>query len=102
MRVFDFGSNWQAFSEQHIDSSRIAIAVRSIQSLLQRDTLRDVDVLDVGCGSGLFSIAAYELGASNIVGVDINPHCIAVSEQNRARFAPKAPIIFQKASALDS
>jgi SAM-dependent methyltransferase len=101
MRVFDFGSNWQAFSEQRIDSSRIAVAVRSIQSLLQRDTLRDVDVLDVGCGSGLFSIAAYELGASNIVGVDINPHCIAVSEQNRDRFAPKAPIIFQEVSALD-
>ena len=68
---------------------------------LQRDTLHGVSVLDVGCGSGLFSIAAFRLGATKVVGIDINPRCIAVSEQNRDRFAPQAPIIFQQSSVLD-
>lgn len=101
MRVFDFGSNWQVFSEQHVDSARLAVAARSIQSLLQRDTLQGVGVLDVGCGSGLFSIAAHQLGAAKVVGVDVNPRCIAVSERNRAQLAPNAPVAFKEASALN-
>jgi SAM-dependent methyltransferase len=101
MRVFDFGSNWQAFSEQHIDRQRITVAATSLQSLLRRNTLQDTSFLDIGCGSGLFSIAAYQLGAQKVMGVDINPHCIAVSNQNRQTFAPEAPIIFRKLSVLD-
>ena len=100
MRLFDFGSNWQAFSEQRVDAQRLTLAVRSLQSLLQRDTLQGVSFLDVGCGSGLFSIAAYQLGAAKVIGIDINPRCITVSEQNRNRLVPNAPIRFQKVSAL--
>ncbi|MEP7190048.1 MAG: 50S ribosomal protein L11 methyltransferase, partial [Roseiflexaceae bacterium] len=100
MRVFDFGSNWQVFSEQRVDAQRLAVAARSLQALLQRDTLKGVSVLDVGCGSGLFSIAAHQLGASKVVGVDVNPRCVAVSEQNHARLAPSAVMTFQEASAL--
>lgn len=101
MRIFDFGSNWQAFSEQRLDERRLTAAVQSLRSLLQRDTLEGASFLDVGCGSGLFSIAAHQLGASRITGIDINPGCIAVSEQNRRSFAPEAPMIFRQASALN-
>ena len=100
MRAFDFGSNWQAFSDQRIDAQRLPLAVGSLQSLLERNTLQGVSFLDVGCGSGLFTIAAYQLGAAPVVGIDINPQCITVSEQNRDRFAPKTPITFLQASAL--
>ncbi len=101
MRVFDFGSNWQAFSEQRVDQHRLGLAVQSLESLLQRDSLLGASFLDVGCGSGLFSLAAKELGAAKVVGIDINPRCIAVCEQNRERLEPEALITFQKASALD-
>ena len=100
MRRFDFGSNWEAFSEQRIDTQRVAVAVQSLKSLLQRDTLNGMSFLDVGCGSGLFSIAAHRLGASEVIGIDINPRCIEVSERNRDRLAPGAPITFKNASAL--
>jgi 2-polyprenyl-6-hydroxyphenyl methylase/3-demethylubiquinone-9 3-methyltransferase len=100
LKIFDFASNWQAFSEQRVDSDRVAIAVRSIQSLLGRDSLVGVSFLDVGCGSGLFSIAAHKLGASKVLGIDVNPRCIDVSKANLARLAPRAPVEFQIASAL--
>lgn len=29
--------------------------------------------MDIGCGSGLFSIAAHQLGAKEVMGIDINP-----------------------------
>ncbi|MEE8303568.1 MAG: class I SAM-dependent methyltransferase [Candidatus Tectomicrobia bacterium] len=100
MRMFDFGSNWQAFSQQRLDAHRLTLAVHSLQSLLQRQTLHGSSFLDVGCGSGLFAIAAHQLGAASVVGIDINPKCITICEQNRDRFAPRAPIRFLEASAL--
>lgn len=39
-------------------------------------------VYDIGCGSGILSIAAAKLGASNVVAVDLDPTCIRVSNEN--------------------
>jgi SAM-dependent methyltransferase len=100
MQVFDFGSNWQAFSAQLADDRRLEVAAESLQALLGPGALSGRSVLDVGCGSGLFSLAAAQLGATRVVGVDINPRCIAVSEQNRDRLAPRAAATFRQASAL--
>ncbi|NTU82899.1 MAG: methyltransferase domain-containing protein [Chloroflexales bacterium] len=102
MRGFDFGANWQAFSADHVDERRLAIAAQSLRQLLQREDLGGASVLDVGCGSGIFAVAAYGIGAGRVVGIDINPRSIAASVQNLARLAPHAPITFQQCSALDS
>lgn len=40
------------------------------------------DVLDYGCGSGILAIAAWKLGASHVVGIDIDPHAVAASRKN--------------------
>ncbi|GHU40370.1 ribosomal protein L11 methyltransferase [Clostridia bacterium] len=42
-------------------------------------------VLDVGCGSGILSIAALRLGAREVVATDIDPLCIACSKENLER-----------------
>lgn len=39
-------------------------------------------VLDVGCGSGILSIAAALLGAEDVLGVDIDPTAVEVSREN--------------------
>ncbi|MBO6214412.1 MAG: 50S ribosomal protein L11 methyltransferase [Lachnospiraceae bacterium] len=41
-------------------------------------------VCDVGCGSGILSIAASKLGAGSISGTDIDPDCIASAGENLA------------------
>ncbi len=102
MHAFDFGSNWDDFSTQRVDARRLTAATQSLQTLLQRENLCGLSFLDVGCGSGLFSIAAHQLGASKVVGIDVNPRCIAVCEVNRDRLAANASIHFQPASALEA
>ena len=41
-------------------------------------------VLDLGCGSGILSIAALALGADHVTGVDIDPKAVDVAYENAA------------------
>src|SRR5207237_9346471 len=59
---FDFGKNWEAFL-QTLNDERIAFAEASLKRALSVEDLRGKTFFDIGCGSGLFSLAAVRLGA---------------------------------------
>lgn len=42
-------------------------------------------VVDFGCGSGILGIAALKLGASRVIGIDIDPQAIQASRDNAER-----------------
>lgn len=50
--------------------------------LTQLETKQDTCVIDIGCGSGILSIAALKLGATRVLGVDIDPEAIRASRDN--------------------
>jgi SAM-dependent methyltransferase len=102
LSIFDFGSNWEEFSKRHVDRRRFEMACESLQSLLDNVNFAGKTFLDVGCGSGLFSIAAHQLGATKVVGIDVNPRCIEISKANRDLLFTGAPIEFHVASALET
>lgn len=81
---FAFGRNWQLFLKS-IDDDRIAIARESLLEFLRLPDLRDKTFLDVGCGSGLFSYAASELGAKRIVSFDLDPFSVECCRYLRAK-----------------
>jgi len=74
-QTFAFGRNWQLFL-QSIDEERIAIAQASLTEFLGLPDLRGKSFLDLGCGSGLFSYAAYKLEAERIVSFDLDPFSV--------------------------
>ena len=51
---------------------------------LEEYTVPGKPVLDLGCGSGILSIAALVLGASSAVAVDIDPKAVDVAYENAA------------------
>lgn len=102
---FEFGSNWKSFLET-LDEDRIQKACDSLRSLLQLDPSDDQPLdgktfLDVGSGSGLFSLAAYRFGA-NVTSIDFDPQCVACTDELRSREeAERKRWVLRQGSALD-
>ena len=41
-------------------------------------------MIDYGCGSGILAIAAARLGATEVIGIDIDPQAVSAAENNAA------------------
>jgi ribosomal protein L11 methyltransferase len=52
---------------------------------LERAVKPGMRVLDLGCGSGILSIAAARLGAAGVLALDIDPDCARITRANAAR-----------------
>jgi 2-polyprenyl-3-methyl-5-hydroxy-6-metoxy-1,4-benzoquinol methylase len=97
---FAFGRNWARFLAL-LDESRIAAARSSLQELLQIETLEGKRLLDAGSGSGLFSLAARQLGAT-VHSFDFDPQSVACTRELQRRFFKGDPCwSIDEASVLD-
>lgn len=74
-QTFAFGLNWREFLER-FDEDRVAVAQESLTDFLNLPDLKGKTFLDVGCGSGLFSYAAFKLGADRVVSFDVDPYSV--------------------------
>lgn len=82
---FAFGRNWARFTRFHLDDEVLKIAERSLVEFLDAPDLAGRSFLDVGCGSGLFSLAALRLRASHIVSFDVDPDSVSCCRELRRR-----------------
>jgi SAM-dependent methyltransferase len=83
---FEFGKNWARFLAALTDE-QIVMAEASLRRMLSVDTLTGKTFVDVGSGSGLFSLAARRLGA-RVHSFDYDPNSVACTEELRRRFFP--------------
>jgi len=81
---FEFGKNWVRFLES-VDGVRIREAEHSLKELLEIKTLQDKTFLDIGSGSGLFSLAARRLGA-RVHSFDYDPQSVACTAELKRRY----------------
>jgi 2-polyprenyl-6-hydroxyphenyl methylase/3-demethylubiquinone-9 3-methyltransferase len=83
---FEFGKNWDRFLSL-LDDSRIAAAEESLRRMLEVENLSGKRFLDIGSGSGLFSLAARRLGAS-VYSFDYDPQSVACTAELKRRYFP--------------
>lgn len=81
---FAFGENWKKYLTV-VDDARILQAERSLQAMLGMSDLSGKRFLDIGSGSGLFSLAARRLGAS-VHSFDYDPQSVACTAELRNRY----------------
>ncbi len=81
---FGFGANWARFLSA-LDEQRISAAEDSIREMLGVQTLVGLKFLDIGSGSGLFSLAARRLGAI-VHSFDFDPNSVACTRELKRRF----------------
>jgi len=85
-RRFGFGENWLDFARD-LSAGQIAEAETSVRILLQRDTFAGLRFVDVGSGSGLFSLAARRLGA-HVHSFDFDAESVLCTMRLRDRYFP--------------
>lgn len=113
-RRFGFGRNWSDFIGL-MNETRIGEAVEHLKTFLggprpnggSPDGMRldGMRMLDIGSGSGLFSLAATRLGAT-VHSFDYDPHSVAATRALRQRFhtgagLPEAQWTTEQGSVLD-
>lgn len=97
---FAFGRNWASYAES-ITEVEITEAVAGLRRLLGGVDLAGLKFLDIGCGSGIHSLAALRLGAAEVVAIDFDPDSVATTRAVLERHAPSARHRVEQASVLD-
>src|SRR5215467_14178860 len=84
---FQFGENWLRYlsvvGEEHVHE-----ASQRLAELLGNSSGKTF--LDVGCGSGIHSLAAIRLGAARVHSFDCDPQSVQCALEMKRRFAPEA------------
>ncbi len=97
---FEFGANWRSFLCA-LDEQRVTAAEESLREMLGVQSLAGLRFLDIGSGSGLFSLAARRLGAT-VHSFDFDPQSVACTKELRRRFFPAdSQWTIEEGSALD-
>src|SRR5919201_5097719 len=97
---FEFGRNWRQFL-RIVDEARIRRAEEALVAMLRQPSLTNLRFLDIGCGSGLSSLAARRLGA-RVHSFDFDPDSAWCTEELRRRYFPgDAGWTVERGSVLD-
>ena len=98
---FEFGKNWRRFLSV-LDDEKIKVAENSIKDSLKITSLKGLSFQDAGSGSGLFSLAAYRLGADKVFSFDYDPESVACTRELKKRyFVDSENWIINQGSVLD-
>jgi len=76
---FEFGRNWHGFVKKNFTQERCDTAKQRILKFIDRADTKGLDFLDIGCGSGLHSLAAWQAGANKIHSFDYDANSVAAT-----------------------
>ncbi|MGK8174972.1 class I SAM-dependent methyltransferase [Aeromonas dhakensis] len=81
---FEFGANWQSYLDHNLSPERIDQARLHLLSFIGREDLLGLRILDIGSGSGIHSMAAFQAGAAEIVSFDYDAESVMATKRLHA------------------
>ncbi|MCA3421657.1 MAG: class I SAM-dependent methyltransferase [Roseomonas sp.] len=97
---YEFGKNWSDFASR-LPERAIEEAVAGMARLLPREEVRGRTVLDIGCGSGLHSLAALRLGAARVHAIDLDRFSVETARDLLGRHAAGEAWTVEERSVFD-
>ncbi len=76
---FAFGKNWASYANL-ITEHQVEEAKKGLLKLISAEDFVGASFLDIGCGSGLHALGAAQLGARQILAVDIDPDSVVTTK----------------------
>jgi SAM-dependent methyltransferase len=76
---FGFGLNWLNYLKS-IDDESILKAKENIKIWIDHNNLEEKRIIDIGCGSGIHSLAFFELGAKEIISFDFDENSVKATQ----------------------
>lgn len=80
------------------------LCLQYIEELFAGDNIAEreyVDVIDIGCGSGILSIAALKLGARHALAVDVDPIAVEAAVDNAIMNGVEKQLVVEEGSLED-
>jgi 2-polyprenyl-6-hydroxyphenyl methylase/3-demethylubiquinone-9 3-methyltransferase len=81
--TFSFGENWEGYLAGCFSEERLRIAKDWLLGFLELPDLKGKRFIDVGCGSGLSSLAAHDAGADRLFSFDVDPASVRATTRLR-------------------
>lgn len=98
---YEFGKNWLDYIQKNFGADKVETSKAHILGFLGLASLEGKTFLDIGCGSGLHSIAALQAGASLVRGFDYDPNSVAATQYIQNQVGNPPNWIVEQGSVLD-
>lgn len=87
------------FIEQYMTPANIAADI--IFTAYRFNDIQDKKVLDLGCGTGIFSFGAKIANAKEVIGIDIDPDCIKIAKKYSEEINEEIEFITQEVKDVE-
>ena len=99
---FEFGKNWTQFVEKHFSIERVEIAKSHLLNFLEIEDLKGLKFLDIGCGSGIHSLAAQKAKAETVFSFDYDQCSVNATQLLRESYGNMDNWAITQGSVLNS
>jgi SAM-dependent methyltransferase len=88
---FSFGRNWKNYVLHSLTEQKLEEAKQSLLSYLPAEEFKDKTFIDIGSGSGIFSLSAARLGCRKVISFDVDPYSVETTNIVKNKFKDLIP-----------